>query len=219
MVLQELFKKYGYINIIDRAKAIQYDLFVNMLYEDGKNIPPELKYLYISKTRDELFFILDGREQEICRLCEKWDRKISAFITFGSSDRKIVKRLKYNVIQIILYDLPVVDRSEEKSLNVTRKLFVPSSFLENGDINILDEDIVEIPFYLIENKHFEKSNAVLNELKRNLPNSENEIFDFLNVKRKLVFKKKENKILKKNFKEDEYNKIKEWLDTYVDSDD
>lgn len=217
MELQEIFKKSGYINIINKVDALKYKLFVDMFYEEGETIPQELKYLYISKTCDELFFVLDGRGQDISSLCEMWDRKISAFMTFGSSDRDTIEKLKYNVVQIVLYEAPVEDRSEEGSLNVTRKLLIPCIFLDNGDIEISDDEVIEIPFYLIEAGDFEKNMIVLNELGQYLPSSQDVNLDFLSVRRKPVQRRLENKILKKNYEKTEYKKIKEWLKTYEDT--
>lgn len=219
MELQEIFKKSGYINIVNKVDAAEYKLFVDMFYEEGENIPQELKYLYISKTRDELFFVLDGRGQDISSLCEMWDRKISAFMTFGSSDRDAIEKLKYNAVQIVLYEAPIEDCSKEGSLNVTRKLFIPCIFLDNGDIEISDNKVIEIPFYLIEAGDFEKDTIVLNQLGQYLPTLQDANLDFLCVRRKSVQRRLENKILKKNYEKTEYKMIKEWLKTYADTND
>ncbi len=218
MLLQEFFTKSNYSNIIKKKDAVSYGLSVEMLYDEDEKIPKELKCLYISKTCDELFFILDGREYDLTELCEKWDRKISAFMTFGSKDKEILRKLKYNAIQIILYDSPIVDRSEEGSLNVTRKILLPCIFSGNGMIEIQDDEAVGIPFYLIPTGDFKVNEELVSQLNDCLPEDERGEFEFLSLERKLVQKRvDDNNILKKNFIKEEYDKIKEWLNTNVDT--
>lgn len=220
MVLQDLFEGKGYVNIINKEDAIPFELSVNMFYDNEERIPQELKYLFISKTKDELFFVLDSRDQDISALCGKWDQKISAFMNFGSSNKIVIQKLKYNAVQIVLYEKPIADRSEEGSLNVTRKILMPCTFDDNGVIEIPDDEVVEIPFYLIVSDEFKKNTIVENKLKNCLPASESKTMDFLYEKRRLVQRREDkNKILKKNFKEEEYNKIKEWLNTNVNTSD
>lgn len=218
MLLQELFEKSNYSNIINEEDAVSFGLSVGMLYDEDEMIPEEFICLYISKTCDELFFVLDGRECDLMELCKKWDRKISAFMTFGSKDKKILGKLKYNAIQIILYESPLVDRSEEGSLNVTRKILLPCSFKENGMIEIQDNEAVEIPFYLIPVADFKVNEEFVTELNNCLPDDETEDFDFLYTNRRLVQRRTDgNNILKKNFEKEQYERIKEWLNTNVDT--
>lgn len=218
MLLQEFFTKSNYSNIIKREDAVSYGLSVGMLYDEDEKIPKEFKCLYISKTCDELFFILDGREGNLTELCEKWDRKISAFMTFGSKNKEILRKLKYNAIQIILYENPAIDRSEEGSLNVTRKILLPCTFKENGMIEIKEEEAVEIPFYLIPAGDFKVNEEFVSQLNDCLPEDEGGKFEFLFSERKLVQKRiNANNVLKKNFINEEYDKIKEWLNTNVDT--
>lgn len=220
MVLQELFKENGYSNIINKVEALQYELAVNMFYDDEEKIPEELRYLYISKTRDELFFVLDTRKYTPSELCEKWDRKISAFMTFGSQNREIIRKLKYNTVQILLYEAPIADRSEESSLNISRKILMPCTFKDDGTIEIPDDEVVGIPFYLITKGDFETNIDVVDKLRDCLSGTESDNLDFLNLRRKQVQRRTdENNHLRKNFEEDEYNKIKEWLNTNVNTND
>lgn len=139
-------------------------------------------------------------------------------MTFGSKDKEILRKLKYNVIQIILYENPIVDRSEEGSLNVTRKILLPCSFKKNGVIEVQDDEAVEIPFYLIPVGDFKVNEEFVTELNDCLPQDERGEFEFLSLKRKLVQKRvDDNNVLKKNFIKEEYDKIKEWLNTNVDT--
>lgn len=218
MLLQEFFTNSNYSNIIKKEDAVSYGLSVEMLYDEDEKIPKEFKCLYISKTCDELFFVLDGREYDLTELCKKWDRKISAFMTFGSKNKEVLRKLKYNAIQIILYENPVIDRSEEGSLNVTRKILLPCTFKGNGMIEIKDDEAVGIPFYLIPAGDFKVNEKFTSQLNDCLPEDEKGEFEFLSLERKLVQKRvDDNNVLKKNFIKEEFDKIKEWLNTNVDT--
>lgn len=218
MILWKLFEDYGYYNIINQADALSYKLSVGIFYDDGQ-IPKELKYLYISRTCDELFLILDGRNQNIKELCKKWDQKISIFIAFGSEEQNITERIKYNVIQIILCEDNIDDRSEEGSLNISRKILLPYMTTEEGDIIIPDTEIVEIPFYIVPAGDFKVNQQILNALKAHIPDSSADDLVFLEKPLKKVSRKKgnDNKIAK-SLSEDQYIKIKGWLNSYDYSD-
>lgn len=117
-----------------------------------------------------------------------------------------------------MYENPIVDRSEEGSLNVTRKILLPCSFKKNGVIEVQDDEAVEIPFYLIPVGDFKVNEEFVTELNDCLPQDERGEFEFLSLKRKLVQKRvDDNNVLKKNFIKEEYDKIKEWLNTNVDT--
>lgn len=217
MCLQELFGIYEYCNITNKEDALSYKLLVELFYDD-KKIPEELKYLYISKTGDELFIILDGRNQNIKELCKKWDQKISIFIAFGSDEEDVTQRLKYNVIQMILYEDSIDDRSEEGSLNVSRKILLPCTFKDGGDIEIPDTEAVEIPFYIVSVGDFMVKSTDLNNLKSYMPDSSTEDLNFLNEPMKKVDRNKNSNQAPKSFTEDQFKKIKEWLNSYDYSD-
>lgn len=116
-----------------------------------------------------MFFVLDGREYDLTELCKKWDQKISAFMTFGSKNKKVLRKLKYNAIQIILYENTIIDRSEEGSLNVTRKILLPCTFMRNGMTEIKDDEAVGIPFYLIPAGDFKVNEEFISQLNDCLP--------------------------------------------------
>lgn len=214
MILQKLFENNGYTSILNIETAIQYNLFVDMFYDEDGKVPKELINLYISKTYDELFFVLDSKEHDISELCTKWDQKISAFMAFGSTDSKIIRKLKYNVIQVILYQGDIEDRSEEGSLNISRKILIPFTLNSEGDIEISDGEIIEIPFYLIESGDFVINQEIWEKLNDCLPGKEKKELEFLGEKRKRVSKINEkDNILRKNFRREEYDNIKEWLNT------
>lgn len=218
MILQKLFDEYGYCNITKKENASKYKLSVEAFYK-GDEIPNELKYLYISKTCDELFIILDGRDQNIKELCEKWDQKISIFIAFGSDKAEVTLKIKYNVIQVILCNDNIEDRSEEGSLNVSRKILLPCTIDQEGNIVIPDTEVVEIPFYIVPVGGLEANFQLVSILKQYIPDSKIGELDFLNYPIKKVNRSKSssNK-LSKSFTADQFVKVKEWLGSYDHSD-
>lgn len=218
MNLQGLFEMYGYCDITDQDEALNHKLFVELFYDDDE-IPNELKYLYISKTCDELFIILDGRNQNIKELCKKWDQKISIFIAFGSDEAEVTRKIKYNVIQVILCKNIIEDHSEEGSLNVSRKILLPCTIDKEGSIIIPDTEVVEIPFYIVPVGDQEADFQLASDLKKYIPDSKSGELDFLYYPIKKVNRSKSgsNK-LSKSFTSDQFGKVKEWLDSYDYSD-
>lgn len=219
MILQKIFNEYKYYDLLRDENATRYKLAVRLFYDDTGEIPQELKHLYISKTGDELFLILDSTNHTIKELCKKWDQKISIFIAFGSDEEKVTEKLKYNVVQIILYEGNIEDRSEEGSLSVSRKILLPFTTTEEGDILIPDEEVVEIPFYIIPVGNFLVQPNILEDLKTCIPDSMADDLEFLNEPMKKNNRKKgaDNKIIK-IFNEDQYKKIEGWLNSYDYSD-
>ena len=85
-------------------------------------------------------------------------------------------------------------------------------------IEIQDDEAVGIPFYLIPTGDFKVNEELVSQLNDCLPEDERGEFEFLSLERKLVQKRvDDNNILKKNFIKEEYDKIKEWLNTNVDT--
>lgn len=139
MTLQCLFDKYGYSNVEDDVNGEKTGLFMNYFYDEDDKKPSELMGIYISKNQDELFIVLNGEEKIDMKLCYEWDLKIRDFIIFGSENRKKLEGLKYNVIQLVLFQNDIEDRTEELSLNISRKIFLRCTINENGEI-FLDSD-------------------------------------------------------------------------------
>lgn len=219
MDLHELFKKYQYCDISSQSEAAQYGLLVGILYDDDNLKPNELMCIYISKTQDELFFVLDGRKRSINELCKKWDRKISNFIAFGSEDRKQIKKLQYNVVQIVLYsEGEEIDHSQEGSLNVSRKILLPCKSISEKSIDIIDNEIVEIPFYIVPVGEYKRNNELLEELNESVPNSEMNDLKFLfnSIKKESNRRGSGGKTVK-SLTSEQYLNIKEWLSSNDDS--
>ncbi len=212
MTLQNLFDEHDYNNIVDDINGEKTGLFMNYFYDKDDKKPSELLGIYISKNQDELFFVLNGEGREIFYLCKKWDRMIRDFIIFGSENREVLERIKYNTIQLVLFQSDIVDRTEELSLNISRKIFLKCTINVTGEIFLDPDEELEVPFYLIQTDTSEIDQNLVSELKQCIPD-DNPSLNFLNQMRKKVNKNS------KSFSQEEYDLIKGWLTKNEDSED
>lgn len=209
MLLQEIFSQREYRNIIKDINDFNEDFNIEYFYDDDK-IPEELLGMYISPYWDELFLILNGGGQNINDLCEKWDKKISTFMIFGSYNKDIIKKIKYNVVQIVLYEKDIEDKSQEGSLKISRKILLPCAIDGNGQVSIDDEEALELPFVLISPNETAQKAEVITELLTLMP-KEGTSMEFIKTPRKKERRKVgEDGRLVKSFS-DEFEQIKEWL--------
>lgn len=146
MKIKEIFSKY--IDITEKNIATEYMLDIEMLYDDKNQImqkPDELVSIYRSDNGDELFIILDAREKNIMELCKIWDDKISCFVNFGSRNREVIRRFKYNIVLIILCTNGEYNKYKkvEVSKNVSRKILLPYE----KDMDLDKRTALKIPFY------------------------------------------------------------------------
>ena len=112
MILQEEFKKNGYRDILVDNNASEYDINLESIFELNQK-PDELLSIFISEQRDELFFLLDGDKKEINSLCDYWDNQICVF-TIISGKSKVLHKLKYNIVQLIVYSGNILDKGRRK---------------------------------------------------------------------------------------------------------
>lgn len=204
MILQDLFKEYGYSNIEDDIDGERTGFFMNYFLDENDRIPSELLGIYLSKNQDELFFVLNGEGESITPLCQKWDFMIRNFMIFGSENREVLEQLQYNAVQLILFQTDIIDRAEELSLNISRKIFLRCKFGKTGKILLDSDEELELPFYLIESDTSDINQDLEVELKRCLPDN-NPSLKFLGQIRKKVNKPA------KSFSKNEYELIKRWL--------
>lgn len=208
MLLQEIFSKRGYKNIIENVNKYKDKFHIEFFYDDHDEVPKELLGIYISMCWDELFFVLNGEEKDINELCEKWDRKISTFMIFGSEEKEILRKMKYNVIQIILHEKADIDTTQEGSLNISRKIILPCTFDERGRALIADDSALELPFVLIMSSEIPEKGKIMSELSNLLPKEGTNV-EFLKIPREKK-RRGTNGELVKTFA-DEFEQIKEWL--------
>ncbi len=220
MKWQECFKKYDYRSLITEDGVLDIGMFL----VDGK-VPGELRQIYESKYGDELFLILQPKPgTNMNTFCNSWDEHIMAFVNFGElreGGHEAVKKLQYNITQIILYtekkgicetgNLPLMNRpdsfAEEKSVSVSRKIFIPCGSNDNFD----SDSRILLPFWYDELKGeiFNQENE--ENLTSLLP--DNGTASFLCKERiKIDHRARSNSADQLNFTEEEFVAVKGWLE-------
>ena len=114
MILQEEFKQSGYKDLLSEENTKIYKINLEDLF-DLNDMPLELISIYISEKGDELFFIIDGDKMEINELCDTWDDRIRIF-TIINGNNPVIQKLKYNIIQLIIYSNGTPDKNREGNL-------------------------------------------------------------------------------------------------------
>lgn len=209
MILQNEFIDNGYINILDDNISSNSGINLEDLFDIGQE-PKELLGIYISKYRDELFFLLNGDDIEIEELCDKWDDKIRVF-TISNGKSEVVQRLKYNIVQLIIYSKGKPDKTKEGHLIMSRKIIIKGELNCDNQIIIDDADAVELPFHMVPSDAFAPDEVKVRILEQLLPDDDN-LLSILKKERKRSIRKRKESIREKFFNENEYIKLKEWLE-------
>lgn len=212
MVLKDIFQQYGYRELLHTKNAQEIGLYMEFLSE-GETYPKELREVYISSTMDELFILLEFVEGDIQELCDYWDRKISGFTAFGSSEKEVLDKLKYNIMQIILCQDNIEKKELESSLTISRKIFIPCSIDNEDNIEINEENMTLLPFVLIEPAAYQPDKIIEKELNEYLPTDSK--LEFLSHEIKRVNKVTKNDgSISKSLTDEQFNEIKGWLEDY-----
>lgn len=209
MILQEEFKKSGYKDILVGDTASEYEIDLEDIFELNHK-PEELLSIFISEQRDELFFLLDGDLEEIDSLYDCWDDRIRVF-TIINGKSKALHKLKYNIVQLIVYSEDTPDKSREGNLLVSRKIIIKGDMADKEQIVIDDDEVIELPFHMIPVDAFAPDEEQMKQLSQLLPENE-DLLELLEKKRKKVNKKEKEGVLDKSFEVQDYEKIKEWLE-------
>lgn len=209
MILQEEFKKSGYKDILVGDTASEYEIDLEDIFELNHK-PEELLSIFISEQRDELFFLLDGDLEEIDSLCDCWDDRIRVF-TIINGKSKALHKLKYNIVQLIVYSEDTPDKSREGNLLISRKIIIKGDMADKEQIVIDDDEVIELPFHMIPVDAFAPDEEQMKQLSQLLPENE-DLLDLLEKKRKKVNRKEKEGVLDKSFEVQDYEKIKEWLE-------
>lgn len=212
MVLQDEFKNNGYTNLIgnlDGSAATNTEISLDDIY-DTNNKPNELLGIFISKQKDELFFLLDACHKNINELCKAWDDRIRVF-TIINGKNKDIRKLKFNIVLIIIYSDGFPNKKCERDLQITRKIILRGEFESNGVILVDDEDIIELPFFMIPSEELKHDQKYISELERLIPQDE-VLLSLLKNKRKKVKNNEKNGVSDKSFELKEFEKIREWLE-------
>ncbi len=208
MILQEEFKKNGYKDLLIRDNALKNDIDLEDIFDQDQK-PEELLSIFISNQKDELFFLLNGNSMEIDTLCDCWDDRIRVFMIINGKSETIHK-LKYNIVQLIVYSGNTPDKSREGNLMISRKIIIKGDMTDKNQIVIDDDEAIELPFHLIPADAFAPDMEQIKRLRQLLPENE-ALLKLMKKKRKKVQKKEREGICDKSFKVQEYEKIKEWL--------
>lgn len=209
MILQEEFKKSGYKDILVGDTASEYEIDLEDIFELNHK-PEELLSIFISEQRDELFFLLDGDLEEIDSLCDCWDDRIRVF-TIINGKSKALHKLKYNIVQLIVYSEDTPDKSREGNLLISRKIIIKGDMADKKQIVIDDDEVIELPFHMIPVDAFAPDEEQMKQLSQLLPENE-DLLELLEKKRKKVSRKEKEGVLDKSFEVQDYEKIKEWLE-------
>lgn len=209
MILQEEFKKSGYKDILVGDTASEYEIDLEDFFELNHK-PEELLSIFISEQRDELFFLLDGDLEEIDSLCDCWDDRIRVF-TIINGKSKALHKLKYNIVQLIVYSEDTPDKSREGNLLISRKIIIKGDMADKEQIVIDDDEVIELPFHMIPVDAFAPDEEQMKQLSQLLPENE-DLLELLEKKRKKVNRKEKEGVLDKSFEVQDYEKIKEWLE-------
>lgn len=204
MKWQECFQKYKYTELIDMDEGGERKTKLDFFCVEGK-VPDELRQIYLSECGDELFLILRLSDVEnMERFCNLWDNKILTFINFTPKQfREEIRKLQYNITQILLY-ADAVEKKMEKSVSVSRKIFVKC----NEDDELDDNDKMLLPFWFGDLESAEINKEERQKLENLLPSAE--VLGFMYKKREKQRRQKtgENKY---NFQENEWLAMEGWL--------
>lgn len=208
MILQEEFKKSGYKDILVGNIASEYEINLEDIFDLDQK-PEALLSIFISDQRDELFFLLDGDLAEIDSLCDYWDDRIRVFMIINGKS-KAIHKLKYNIVQLIVYSQGTPDKSREGNLLISRKIIIKGDMTDKDRIVIDDEEVIELPFHMIPTDAFAPDVEQMKRLSQLLPEDEG-LLTLMEKKWKRVNRNKKEGVLDKSFGEKDYKKIKEWL--------
>lgn len=208
MILQEEFKKSGYKDILIGNMASEYGINLEDLFDLDQK-PEELLCIFISEQRDDLFFLLDGDLMEINTLCDRWDDRIRVFMIINGK-AKAIHKLKYNIVQLIVYSKENLDKSREGNLLISRKILIKGDMTDKNQIVIDDDEVIELPFHMIPTDAFAPDVEQMKRLSQLLPKDEG-LLALMEKKRKRVNRKEREGVLDKSFEVQDYEQIKEWL--------
>ena len=208
MILQEEFKTNGYKDLLVGDIASKYEINLEDIFDLDQK-PEELLSIFISDQRDELFFLLNGDLAEIDSLCDVWDDRIRVF-TIINGKSEAIHKLKYNIVQLIVYSEGIPDRSPEGNLLISRKIIIKGDMTDKDGIVIDDDEVIELPFHMIPTDAFAPDVEQMKRLSQLLPEDEG-LLALMEKKRKKVNRNKKEGVLDKSFGEPDYEMIKGWL--------
>ena len=215
IILQDEFKKQGYMDLLMVEDALEYGIDLSEIFDADKR-PIELLGLFISKQKDDLFFVLNGDivlkendEKPMDTLCDVWDNRIRVF-TIINGKSETIRKLKYNIVLLIVYSSDRPDKSQEGNLMITRKIFIRGDMAVKDQIEIADEEVIDLPFNIIPSDEFIPNLEKTRKLNQ-LTACDEELLKYLKEKHQRNRVRSKASITNKSIPDLDYNKIKEWL--------
>ena len=211
MILQDEFNNSGFIDVYNNDVSEKCGINFADLF-DPQQRPEGLLGVYISKTMDDLYILIDGMEKDANSLCDEWDDQIRIF-TIANGNSAVVQKLKYNVIQLVIYSSGHQDKSKETNLLISRKIFIKGEITADRQIFIDENEAIELPFYIIkgaDESQDEERQEQLDQLKELLPKNK-KLIKLLDEYRTKSSKKENNGITGKTFKKSEFDDVSRWI--------
>lgn len=208
MILQKEFEACGYQDILKENAAAECGINLEDLF-DLDDIPGELLGIYISNLQDDLFFLLDGDTMSIDKLTKLWDDRIRVF-TLINGKKEAIRKLKYNIVQLIVCSEEILDKSREADLYITRKIIIKGDLSDKSQIIIDDAEAIELPFHMIPAGTFTPDAEKCSRLNRLMP-EDPALLSLMKTGRTTVRRKAGLRIQNKIFERPDYEKIKGWL--------
>ena len=207
MILQEEFRKNGYLDLLDASVTSEHGIRLEDLF-DRK--PGELLSIFISSQGDELFFLLDGDQEEINSLCDRWDDRIRV-LSILNRNRESFKKLKYNIVQLSVYSGDTPDKNREGNLMISRKIIIKADTADKACIQIEDGEAIELPFHMIQGNPFAPDEEQMTKLRQLLP-ANDDVLELMQKPQKKVYGKERDGVLDKSFDAQDYETIRGWLE-------
>lgn len=207
--LQDEFKKHGYMNLLE--ERVDFDNGFNLEdFFDSDQKPDELLSVFLSAQCDDLFLLLDGNTMEINDLCDEWDKRIRVF-TVMNGKKEIIRKLKYNIVQLIVYSGNTPDKSREGNLLMSRKIIINGDLTNKKSIEIGDDEVIELPFYMVPENAFTPDENQMKQLSHLLP-KDDDILSIMKKPHKRVNRRSGADTQPKYYSDQEFSKIRGWLE-------
>lgn len=216
LVLQEAFQECGYTDLLagfDLSKsetiASEYGFHLEDFFESDEK-PDKLLGIFISKERDDLFLLLHEDSEKINDLCDSWDRQIRAFSVMNRRS-KAVEKLRYNIVQLIVYSGNTPDKTREANLQMSRKIIIKGDLSDKKHIVINNDEAIELPFHMIPADAFAPDEEQEKRLNQLIPDN-SALLELIQKKVNRKNRIERDGVLDKNYNKNDYDEIRRWLE-------
>ena len=226
LTIRQQLKKYGYKSFNETQGETKIWGQLKELFVFNEELP--IIDIYISKEKDELYIILDGNGEYVKKHSNDLDRIISGRITLLQWRNEEIYKVKYNIVQLILYcefsSLVTAKDIYNKlgnNLSITRKIFIKCSDANYNtntlliDKEVTKKELIKLPFYVIERNA--KTNESIQQQIKNLIDTLEELVPQVDDTNNQVFFERNNYInnrkqsdgkCKKNLSESQFKRLK-----------